>query len=753
MKQILNKSAWSRRVFWFLAMGMVAVGIGAPNTGEYLQDRQSEYVQDRALDRISTVNMIMCFMSKLRADAFVNQGEYLALVDEIQCQSDKSRGETTSAGADSAINYVRVLINTTRASNTASQIIRGRLFFTGDGGEQTIFIYAEIQEAPSASSPNGRFNLSFEGYASSDLNTLQSKGMLVASGSEVTFYEQENDNGQGQQTTQLVLQQNGTNTGAGRVRIQGPNNNVDEAFSYSASHYLRGNAGSQSCFDRSRNNAEYSTWRYGVYTQTGSRYVLANPGFALTYTPTSGAFAGRQLWGFAGFYGVFFPEAALAALKADNSAVLARSDSNQTYNLVSANGKLNRLSRVSTTLGNVKGQGIRLFLPSMSGFQQVEVIWNGQQLQRVRSISHNQNGETSTPESGSLSATELRNNNMTVLQGYSPSLGGDVQITVPSTGEFDAATGVVYRVRTVVSPAVADSLNLICISQCPATGSALNDPSTVYQAVNGQQVNYSPVPINPGGGAAPPVQYSFSGGVMQQGGSAVDASSSNGLSNSQFRWGVYSGQMFLASDASSVRCDANGQANPTGTHYCGRQVANLDEVYQYETGPNTWNQYQGLVPVGSTTPITFDPPKKFNFVVSTSNTTLPANDPLIGSTVVLEYQGFGNLHGIPGTCVDPGTNEAVQCGPNTRYVPKFSIVDGTELVDGNTSYFVKYLDREVRFGRVAEATCTGAPNSLSLPLGLSLPSAPTNNVKTLVGSVGANPSSSLKPSVIHGVVQ
>ena len=50
-----------------------------------------------------------------------------------------------------------------------------------------------------------------------------------------------------------------------------------------------------------------------------------------------------------------------------------------------------------------------------------------------------------------------------------------------------------------------------------------------------------------------------------------------------------------------------------------------------------------------------------------------------GKTVQLQFNGFGNLQGIPGYCVNPQDNSEVDCGPNTRYVPAFSIADGETM--------------------------------------------------------------------------
>jgi hypothetical protein len=47
-----------------------------------------------------------------------------------------------------------------------------------------------------------------------------------------------------------------------------------------------------------------------------------------------------------------------------------------------------------------------------------------------------------------------------------------------------------------------------------------------------------------------------------------------------------------------------------------------------------------------------------------------------GTTLVLQYGGFGQLWGIPGSCIDPVTNATVSCaGQNVENIAAFEIPD------------------------------------------------------------------------------
>jgi len=67
--------------------------------------------------------------------------------------------------------------------------------------------------------------------------------------------------------------------------------------------------------------------------------------------------------------------------------------------------------------------------------------------------------------------------------------------------------------------------------------------------------------------------------------------------------------------------------------------------------PQEWNQFTALRDPTTGTPLTFDAPLQVKYTHSQTNNTKPDykyND----TTFYLEYNGFGDLWGIPGKCVD-----------------------------------------------------------------------------------------------------
>src|SRR3970040_1409718 len=98
-----------------------AVAAAAPSSDSaYVTDAQSSYVQDQTSQGINQVNMIACFMGAMKPSALVNQGNYLALVDDSKCDTnnrDKWRNSGSSNSGSNAAQYVTATVNSARTSH------------------------------------------------------------------------------------------------------------------------------------------------------------------------------------------------------------------------------------------------------------------------------------------------------------------------------------------------------------------------------------------------------------------------------------------------------------------------------------------------------------------------------------------------------------------------------------------------------------------------------------------------------------
>jgi hypothetical protein len=241
-----------------------------------------------------------------------------------------------------------------------------------------------------------------------------------------------------------------------------------------------------------------------------------------------------------------------------------------------------------------------------------------------------------------------------------------------------------------------------------------------------------------------------SGGMMflsntSSANNAIDASEfANSKLTGNNQYGLRTGQLVSASE-NAAKCDANGAANTSGNYLCPHLFNQLNDIYEWETGVKPWNQYATLSRGGSV--VAFDRPKRLTIALATSNSTLGSADAKIGSKLLLDYNGFGDLWGIPGSCYDPATNARTPCSNNTRYAPDFSLKQGAIVSDGATNYFVKPIDQEIRFGKVNDSFCSG----LTLPTSATLPSASTGTNPRV--TIGPKPVVTSAPAVIHGILQ
>jgi hypothetical protein len=737
-----------------LALGLAALSVpfalsAAPTTGAYVTDTQNTWVQDRVGDRIGSVNMIMCVIGSMRPDALVNQGAYRALIDENKCsgRGDSSKAGSTSAGEANATNYMTAVVQSTQASATDPLVMKAWISNESEPGKKTqIYVYSVATAGKSDANPNGLFTITYCGKpAGAAGDACMFKGVLQSDANGLSFYEAEQGGGGGggSQETRLAMQAPNTDSGVGRIQSTEQGNAADFTFAYDADNFRRSDGTVDACFARDKAVAETSTWRYGTYNEDGSRLDASNPGFPVKYVNGDATY-----FGFWSFWGLWLPDSALATI--GNSGTLTRhvGTEDQPLTVVKRGGKLWKQVRQQATLGDFKSVSMMYWAPNDLGLLQrgtnYELQWDGAKLVAVGTQVCNQNGCSPQPLSPAieLTAAAFQASGSRMLPIFFPSGGGNGAIAVPQSGEFAAGSVLAYRTRSLVSPDASDApTSLVCLSNCLKA-----DLAAAFQAQPPQPFDmqtWAPVL------AASATTYTFVDGMLQRGGSNVDGSALAKDGMGPFAGGLSSGSLVAAADLAALRCDANGMANEAGDHLCPNLTDNAAVSYQWETGANQWNQYFGAAGVR------IDPPVQLAFVPTADNIRAGDKAKYLGSTVQLQFSGFGELQGIPGHCVDGNTNAEVPCGQNVRWVPAFDIVDGATVTRGADSRYVKYLERELRLAKLsgaADATCK-ATLSLGNAAALALPDATRITVDPVTVN-GAEPTpANPKPAVIDGIVQ
>jgi hypothetical protein len=757
----------------FAAFGtsMPLTAIATPtSTSPYYTDAQNEYVQDATTERIGTVNMIMCILGALRPDALVNQGDYVALVDESKCDSRSKASASNSGGgsAGSQANYMRAIVRSTRASNSAPMITRIWFENEADGQAMDIYIHVTVTQAPTGTNPFGVFTMNYCGKdPSGGIPGCLFKGRLAATSTGLSFYEEEATGGS-PNTTQLLLSNTGNvDTGSGAIRTVNQFSGTEAAlFAFDTTHFLRGDGTTNYCFSRDKDDAQSSVWRYGVYDTTGAR-LERDSGFPVRYTDGSNV----EYQGFMGYYGLFLPDAAGAA---NGDTIVKQAfggGAETTYTLVKLGGRLTKFTKVTSTLAAVDSVRFTVqawqfasspfasfnalagksFAQSQADNDQIEMYWDdgAGAFKATALLSCGMGGcltnafsSEATVDNAVVTSGDMARG----FQGFSNSLGGQVFVNLGSASP-SSSTPVITREQSLVYPDEYPS-SLHCIGSC-LKGSLLTagnlQTNNVYYTGNGMDFRASQVRT-----------YVFNGDLLEDpdGGSVVSTVATNLLAGSPHQFGLRSGIMADSADVNSLADLDCNPSSPTG-FYCVDRINALDDYYVWETGVNNWNQFTALQD-NTNGYVRFDAPLNMRYTVPAG----AAYGAYAGTNLVLQYSGFGNLWGIPGKCVSAIDNSEVNCagGSNVRFVPLFSIpfsLSTGTVTQGASSYYVKWLDRELRLSEQALGSCS----TLTLPSigGLTLPTSgdvldPSDPANTSV-YIGAKPSVTDAPSVVHGVVQ
>ena len=731
--------------------------IGEVQTGAYVTDKQEQYVQDAATDAIANANQTICFIANIRADAMVNKGHYVALVDSNACRNAGGNASQSSSTASvTATNYDQHSATVTRVDNNSPQILKGHVQMTADDGKNLFAIYTHGSNtiAPTTALPNGEFYLDYAGFlrtAAPDNKQSGDKyfrGNVAAAATGITMSET------GFWGSTRLYSKGNTDSGSGIVE------NTDNSktpptigtynFGYNSRYFCRDVRG-EKCFDRSIANANISVWRYGLYDNTGKQFDISNPSFDIK--DANGGY------GHASYWGIW-----TNATQTDDMQLTNQKDPSIHYTLKKSGGRLWKHTKNNVTLDNLKNNSLQFYvgMPSLgSPFKNntfYEAYWNGTDFK----LTNEWVGGYMTTLNPVITINPSDLSTFIGgygLYGWSQSLGGS--FAIPSA-TLAAGTGPVsYETNTTVSP--GDSTvptSLKCVNNCPtqSTIDTANTSLTENAFTFGTQNKWGNTALSDVVSYTwNPANYS----LTASGGSALAYPLLPLNINPQYQWGVQSGALVAATEfttGGSMDCDG------AGTTFCDYKLRGLAEYtyYTFETGQQDWNKPAFLKKNSDLTYVTFSPPLDATYSVPDT----AAYGQSRGATMHLQFNGFGDLQGIPGKCISPADNTEVSCGPTTTWVSAFSIPTGDTVTINDTIYYVKWLNRQVNFKVVAgihSDTAISTYGNIDMCGGCVLPAAMVLTGDVNDPSVSANAAAysgpydnvdfSLKPAVIQGVVQ
>jgi len=724
-------------------MSVVSAG-GAPVTAEsprapdfpadadYNVDEQHAYVYDPSMETLKTVNQILCMLKQTGYADLVNQGAYLAQIDEKACDNGGGSSDSGQSSGSNAKQPQLWTVISDRANNSADEIVR--CWVPNDDGEDpqhvTIWVRMVVSEGTSAENPFGVFVLNFAGVPEGGtiddavmrgtLRTLDAAQGMVG----FSFFNQQGDvtvppplNEHAELVQGNVSMSADGTRGVARIRRQERSNYPPQGDSgiiqgeyriaFDPDHFMRSKDGDPgSCLSRTRFDTR--VWRYNLYDSATGARITRNSGFGFR---TQGGD-----YGWIGYWGLWAPPNVTLA-SGDTINRDAYGQSNPTaYTLVIAPGKLIKNSRHTLDLGEIANETFQWwdFGNGQGGPPaQYRVVYRNSTWQEIAVWNE------STHEYDPLKApVTIDVATLHYLGMWSDSLGGQVSFV-------DGDTFITYYAREFVNGASdlftggASQIDLYGYMNCIA-------PNISTSEAEAGQV-FEP----PSNDVSAPYHYVFrkddltlyfdtdGAGFLRPAGLAPGAAPQSG----PFTWGMQSGAMLTS---------VGGLTDPN-------QAWNQSVFYTYETGANTWNKYAAVVDdLGAF--VTFDAPLQFTYLHTTANDR-NGDAACDGHSYLLGYGGAGELFGIPSQSVDLDGD-----GNPDRWYPLFGIADGVAMGRNGTEFVAKAIEMEQTLAD-DPGNCSGL--DVSLADGLELPDlsgyTPPN--------IGAPPAVTDAPRVIEGVVQ
>jgi hypothetical protein len=716
-----------------------------PASSPYATDPQNLSVQDETAQGIGSLNLVLCVVGAMNPGAMVNSGAYVALIDMNKCQAAKGG---SSAAAGSAANYANAIVDVTRASNSDPMIGKVWMTFSQQGSPVSVFAHLSATQSPSEAPPYGTFRMDYIGKMNGNVGF---NGYIdTTTPGVINFLE----SGQQSSNTQLAMSASSTTSGSGTMFVGGDGSSpVTFNFAYNPGFFRRSDGSNDECFDRSLANASVAVWQYGTYDATdGTRVDQAHPGI-----PVLASYGGSSYYGFANYWGINFQGLTIPdGTPVPNLSVADQRQGNSTsYELNKVGGRLTKWTQVSSTLAALDKipitysadlTGLTTGNSAVTGINNWVLQWDSSaSLFSVVGVQVcSTSGGCVTNALNPVASVNAGAFNSVPISGWASSYGGNINI--PPTGSpHGSSDSVVYYDQSTVIPGTA-GLTLYCVSQCPTAAQIqAYDPNSPQSTpfANGTNAQWFSAPD-----MAHTVGYTFgAGGLLDATHTAVVWE--NMPSNSPYANGLQTGWL-IDSAPSTVNCPA-GSFDAQQGNLC--QPANPTTYYTWQTGSNQWNQSLWLTTAGSIVP--FDPPQNIAYTVPSG----AAYGSYAGLPILLQFNGFGNLQGIPGSCVNPTDNSVVDCSTNgATYLPAFSIPDGTTMTlpslsgSSTTPLIVKALNGAI----LLKSLGSGAAQCSAMTLTpLTLPSGGLHDPSSSADSeyLGTVPTVTAAPAVIDGVVQ
>ena len=760
------------------------------STSNYVTDETHTYVFDASMESLQTVNMILCLMDQVKATEMVNEGAYIALVNEDKCEQGQNKGGgggSTGQSSGQTVSYNKWIINSTRASNTDSQIVK--IWVPGDPGSMDgdILVEVTVAEGVSTTKPYGDFVLNFKGM-NPDTSEQTMGGTLKtvsqATGSTKSQFQYFNLGGADLSSTSTlgfawteksnVILNDATGTG-GQARTyrkeqstNGGNTYGREAtyaVAFDSSLVLRDGtaitsqngtpvtATAQACMSRTAFNKQ--VWRYNLYHETAGTFngsavtagqrVTLNSGFP--FKTADGKFGHVGYWGI-WMEGNTTPADGATITKVDYSSTATGAD----YTVNIAPGRLIRRTANTETMTSLQGAELYYWGQVGSTFgNYLATVDTNNNFIATDTVAWGQNGRTLTPlPAGTVGVngyqtTPIPGYNVTPsttgqnLWLWSDALGGNVTYVHDTAITDPALRKVTFYAQEYVMPGDAtlfaggSSATVKCYDRClkggldatAITAMGTNE-SLLYYPTNGTAYSYT---VSSSGGK---VTVNDDTNTTQPAPVSADGLNLSALGHD---WGASTGEMVTAAVAATL-------VNPWDL-YDPTKVATS---YRWETGSNQWNKMITVTAVANGALASFDKPLQFTYTHSTADDA-NADTAYNAKKFQLQYGGPGELWGFP--WMEDTTNPG-------HWRSAVTLKDGVVLTDGTNSFVAKAIEQEQTMKYAGtSATDTGPCTTATLDVtGLNDTAMPFLTASGTVSfGLTDKPTVTTAPAVIEGVLQ
>jgi hypothetical protein len=733
------------------------------------------WLQERSVEGVDFASMVLCLIKNTGADlgTQINKGPYLASVTQNGCEKNKSPSTSTDGASTGTVYEYFVINSTSDGTNLDVKLwvpFNKDTYKSGDSKQEVRARF--IFPLSRSGSDIGFSEMYFKGLTTdlngniTDFNKPVFYGFMkpetIANGYKLIFAERANW-GSGEVENWMNLTRTGTGS---NVTLSGWTQNaiwsnsdqkdMPATFVVAANQNeilrqqtFKGVTTAPICFNR--NSSKFNTWNYNLYDATTQLLVGANSTYQIRYGDYRGNYGGNNFW---------LPEAAITEIyaKSDKTANITLEDGSTTKNatVTVSDGGLWKVKKIETALSELADMTFSTWLNNTES----RIYWD-KTAQKFKNEIGGTDATLPTWDTLWLNGPGVSY----VLRAPTESVttNGWTRSQVNWAG-LSNTSKVIYRQETRVPEAELKLINektLNCVANCPFWKTdAPNSTSTqvynhsawdVSKAVNNKTFNGN---NNYEAGKAYQYTYNHAQRKLFNTDTAYASTAIEIGGNLRTNWtstdnakNISSGALVLdeTTPLDTVVNNSLCTWDNARRYVCGWDYENtLTEYYYWRSGEYHWDK-QWTVKIDGVAPTLSDP-----IMVKY---TCPAGrtDCTPGSKVVLNYNGPGQLWGIPNRCVSADDyTVTVDCNTtkDKQWLNKFNLTTSPVNANSTTDRVTKVSDSSKAYLVLPQGSGewynkkgagTAADCSVTLPAGTAQPINVDAYYKPSMTDIGSPP--------------